>query len=280
MWLFLVVCGLNLNLHLNSGVMPFQFNRKYRIRFLGLLTFLTIVMVMIVGPIPQSILYHNFADERSLFGIPNFANVFSNLPFVLIGLFGFSLVKASTASPGLRTIYACMFIGILLIGLGSAYYHYQPDNYRLVFDRLPMTIVFMSLLSATLSESIDAKIGRLLLFPLLILGIAAVGWWHYTEQQGDGDLRAYVLVQYYPLVFIPLILVLFPSPSRDRGVRQLVWVVIWYLLAKLFEQLDRPIFYATGFISGHTLKHLAAALATWHLIRMFQVRYVLDKTEK
>jgi hypothetical protein len=259
--------------------MPLQFNRKYRIRLLGVLTFLAVAIVMMGGPIRQSIFYHNFADSRSFWGIPNFANVISNLPFVIIGLIGLSFVRRSTASHAVNIIYTCMFIGVLLTGLGSAYYHYRPDNNSLVFDRLPMTIVFMSLLSATLAEAIDPKIGRVLLFPLLIIGITGVGWWHYTEQNGNGDLRAYVLVQYYPIVFIPLILVLFPSPSSDRGIRQLVWAVIWYILAKLFEQFDQPIFSATGFVSGHTIKHLAAALATWHLVRLFRVRYTFYKTQ-
>jgi uncharacterized membrane protein YidH (DUF202 family) len=152
---------------------------------------------MLHSPIPQAISYHRFADTRTFLGISNFANVISNFPFVIVGIIGLYLIKKSTASRKINITYFCMFIGVLLTGIGSAYYHNNPNNDTLVFDRLPMTLVFMSLLSATLAERIDLEMGFVMLFPLLIIGIAGVMWWHITELKGDGDLRAYIMVQYY-----------------------------------------------------------------------------------
>ncbi len=136
-----------------------------------------------------------------------------NFLFILVGLRGLLLLERPVVSGGISVIYLVLFSGILLTGFGSAWYHLSPDNDSLVFDRLPMTIVFMALLSATIGEQIDPGMGVRLLFPLLVIGVASILWWHYTERAGAGDLRLYVLVQYYPILLIPLILLLFPSPA-------------------------------------------------------------------
>jgi hypothetical protein len=242
--------------------------------FLGLLTVAAIAGTFMLPPIPQSLAYHHFADQLSFAGIQHCWNVCSNIPFVLIGIYGLYLIKGSTAANALRIIYAVLFAGIVFTGLGSAWYHYQPDNNTLVYDRIPMTIVFMSLLCATIAEFINAKIGVWLLTPLMLMGIGSVLWWHFTELQGAGDLRLYGLVQFYPMLLIPLILVLFPSEEYDRGLRQLILVVVWYIIAKVCEHYDQAIYTGTGFISGHTLKHLAAAVSTWYLVQLFRHKYV------
>jgi len=237
------------------------------------LTILVTVGVWMAGAIPESGVYHDFADKRYLWGIPHFLNVISNLPFIIAGIMGLITVRKAAVPEPLSLIYAVLFTGVWLTGLGSAWYHLDPDNDTLVYDRIPMTIVFMSLLSATLSEFVSLRLGGILLGPLLIIGVASVLWWHYTETQGAGDLRLYILVQYYPMLLIPMILILFPAAGYRRGVPQLVRVVIWYVIAKACDLLDRGIYVFTGFISGHTLKHLAAAAATFYLVRLFQSKH-------
>jgi hypothetical protein len=250
-----------------------SFNNKLLI--LTLITVLVTVAVFMAGAIPESAAYHDFADKRPLWGIPNFLNVISNLPFVFTGVAGLIMVGRTNASGPIAVIYAVLFAGVLLTGLGSGWYHLKPDNNTLVYDRIPMTIVFMSLLSATLSEFVHPRLGGFLLGPLLFIGVGSVLWWHYTELRGAGDLRIYVLVQYYPMLLIPLILFLFPSEGYGRGTPQLVWVVVWYLIAKVCDLCDRPLYSFTGFISGHSLKHLAAAVATLYLVRLFQYKHLL-----
>jgi hypothetical protein len=243
---------------------------RQKLYILLLLTVVAVAGVLAMPHIPQAASYHDFCDTRAFAGIPNFGNVISNLPFVIVGLIGLLSVRKSAAPRNIALIYIFLFSGIVLTGFGSAYYHEYPDNNTLVFDRLPMTLVFMSLLAAIIAESIDAKTGAVALAPLLVTGIASVLWWHYTESAGSGDLRLYVLVQYYPMILIPAVLILFPPPAGRQAWLPLVYAAVWYGMAKVFEQFDCPIYSALGFVSGHSLKHLASAAATWMLVTRFR----------
>lgn len=249
-------------------------SKKNRILLLAAISLLGMLYTYMLQPIPQNPAYHSFADKHSTAGIANFANVLSNLPFLLVGAYGMWILVKSNTSNTIHTVYGVMFTGIFLTGIGSAYYHYAPGNSRLVFDRIPMVLVFMAFLSATIAGWINARAGISLLWPLLLLGIASVVWWHYTELKGAGDLRLYGFIQFYPMLIIPVIFMLFASPENNRGLKWLVWVLLWYCAAKVFELLDAPLYRFTGFISGHSLKHIAAALATWYMVRFFQKKYL------
>ena len=244
-----------------------------KILLLGLLTITGLVITFLLSPKPQSNSYHAFADHTQFLGIANFLNVFTNLPFIIVGIIGLRLLSKTAVKRPIAVIYGVLFTGIFLIGLGSSYYHLAPNNNSLVWDRIPMTIVFMAFLTAVIAECINIKTGRLLLFPLVIVGIASVLWWNYTEQIGHGDMRLYGFVQFYPVIVIPVILMLFPSPVNAKAWRSLMWVVIWYIFAKLFEHFDKEIYVTTGFVSGHSLKHIAAATATWYMVHAFAKKY-------
>lgn len=246
---------------------------RTRLALLGFLTLAAIVIVGLLKPISQSHAFHSFADQRIIAGIPNFWNVMSNIPFVVIGIYGLILIGRSHIKRSVALIYAFLFIGILFTGIGSAYYHYNPNNDSLVYDRLPMTVVFMSFLAATISEYINGKAGLRLLFPLVIIGIFSVFWWHHTEQLGAGDLRLYLLVQFYPVIFIPLIIILFPSTGNSQVLRMFIWIVLWYVVAKVLERFDKEVYNNFGFISGHSLKHLAAAVSTWYIVQLFKRKF-------
>lgn len=85
------------------------------------------------------------------------------------------------------------------------------------------------------------------------------------------DLRLYALVQFYPAILVPLILWFYPA--RYTGLRELGFAALGYVAAKILEAADRPVFELTrNTVSGHTLKHLAAAWGVWWLLRMLQVR--------
>ncbi len=241
-------------------------------RLLVGVTLTAIVGAFLLDPVPQPLSYHEFADRRTFAGIPNLLDVLSNLPFLLIGLTGLFQLAARKlqADEKLRPSIAFFFLGVMLTAFGSAFYHLLPDNASLVWDRLPMTLAFMGLVALVIGEYIDVNAGRLLLWPLLAAGICAVFWWQYTEQIGRGDLRFYGLVQFLPMLLLPLVLLLYP-PRWSRGTDY--WLVGgWYLAAKLFEFFDRPVFNISGGVSGHTLKHLAAAMAAWQLLRMLRKR--------
>ncbi len=246
--------------------------RSLRMLAVALLT-LAVVAVAVLPPIPQPGRYHDFADQRAFLGIPHFLNVVSNAAFLLAGGAGLrGLLRGGTAFVHSRERwpYAVFFLSVLLIGLGSGYYHLAPGNDGLFWDRLPMSLAFMSLLSAVLVERLGVRAG-LRLFPwLAAAGPLSVLYWILTERAGAGDLRFYGLVHFYPAVLIPLLLWLFP-PRYSRG--QDVLVVLALSGPALgAEWLDRQIFSLGGLVSGHTAKHLLAALAAWWVWRMLRLR--------
>lgn len=237
---------------------------RFRMTVLFALTLGVIALALLLPRIAQPEAYHAFADQRTLLGVPNFWNVVSNAAFFPVGLAGL-WVLARNPKPRFgaafeRWAYLVIFGGALLVGLGSGYYHLHPDNRTLFWDRLPMTLVFMALLSAAVAERIHAKSGALLLLPFLLLGLLSVEVWRRGELTGVGDLRFYLLVQFYPMLAIPLMMTLFPPRyTRTRGMG---WLLVWYAAAKALEQWDGAVFRATGgSMSGHALKHVAAALA-------------------
>ena len=232
-----------------------------KIRLLAGLAVLIIFPVFLLGPIPQDPTYPLFADQRSLFGIPNFWNVVSNVPYLLFGMMGLALMLAGTTPgglPGLRTAYFLFFTGVFLVGFGSAYYHLDPTNTSLVWDRLPMTISFMTFFSIIVGEYISVRMGKAMLWPLITIGIFTVIYWHYTEQSGQGDLRPYAIIQFLPMLLIPLILLTSKSPLQPG--KYIWWFLAAYLLAKVTEYFDTEIFEFHSLMSGHALKHFISAL--------------------
>ncbi len=207
-----------------------------------------IVGIFLSAPISQDECYHIFSDKDSLLGIPNFWNVVSNLPFLIVGAIGILKVKHLEKY---HVQYLLFFLGICFVSIGSAYYHLNPSNETLIWDRLPMTLAFMALFSLVISEFIDDKIGKLLLIPLLLLGILSIAVWILFN-----DLRIYALVQFYPVLAIPVILVFFKSNTG-----KVYWhLLIAYIIAKLLEHFDRETHDILKIISGHSLKHIVAAI--------------------
>ena len=236
---------------------------------LAAVAFAGIVGALLVPRIPQDPAYHSFADTRTIAGIPNFWNVISNVPFIFVGLYG--LVRVREVTPGfLRIAYITFCIGVIAVAFGSGSYHYAPSTPALVWDRLPMSIAFMSLFSAVLSERVSLPLGRALFVPLLILGVGSTFYWAWTEQHGVGDLRPYGVIQYLPMLLMPLMLLLLPgNPATARG---LWWTFAFYVAAKVCEQLDAPILTATA-MSGHALKHALSAVAVlFALLALLSIR--------
>lgn len=234
---------------------------KEKVTALVLLLFIGCIGMTFVPAVCQDINYHHFADRNEYFSIPNFWNVVSNLPFLIIGGLGmlFILFKSKERIVEiLQPNYFIFFLGILLTGLGSSYYHWNPNNQTLVLDRLPMTISFMSIFSIIIGEYIGTKYARVLLFSLLTLGVGSVFYWSYTESMGCGDLRMYMAIQFFPMVLIPFIMIFFKPGNYPA---KYLWLVILaYVVAKVFERFDLEIAYFFP-ISGHSIKHLFASLA-------------------
>lgn len=224
-----------------------------------------LALMMALEPIGQSQAYHNFADQRLLFGIPNFLDVISNVPFLLFGILGARhCFENRQRFAGWSWIV--FFGGVTLVSLGSGYYHLSPTNDTLVWDRLPMTIGFMGLFVALLSEYTNVLKERALLIPAVALGFASVAYWAYAD-----DLRFYFWIQLTPLVAIPLTMTLFKSRYTHQS--YLLIALGFYLLAKITEIYDTEFFAWTAqSISGHSIKHLLAGFAPLTLLLMLQRR--------
>ena len=212
------------------------------------------VVAFAFPPLAQDPRYHDFADQRTIAGIPNLLNVASNVVFAVAGFVG--LRRGRRCGVAATTLFAAA----ILVAAGSAWYHLHPNNQTLVWDRLPMTVVFMSLVALVIGDRIGPRAGRAVFGPLLAVGIGSVVWWRLS-----GDLRLYALVQFFPMLAVPLMLFLFRGRYRAVG---FCWVLGWYVLAKVFELADRQVFAMGGLVSGHTLKHLAAGIAVVQIWRI------------
>lgn len=248
--------------------------RAYLILILS--TFLALILVALLPAFPQWPSYHQFADTRNLLGVPNFWNVVSNLGFMIVGVWG--LVKVNCAwhanhfvNRQERVPFVIIFVGLILTSLGSSYYHLAPDNDRLVWDRIPMTIVFMAFLSFIIMERVNFKVGYWLLFPLILVGIGSVWYWNWTEHLGRGDLRFFAFIKFYSVLFILMMLYFFPKPYPST--KTILFSLLFYGIATLFESLDWQIFKISYLLSGHTLKHLFSALgAYWFIVMVDELK--------
>jgi hypothetical protein len=251
--------------------------RRWRLGVLLGVALAAIVAILFVPPIAQPLDYHSFADTRAMFGVPNFWNVMSNMPFLLVGTVGLIEVmrgKYPGGLPSMRVAYGLFFLGVALVCFGSGYYHWTPANATLAWDRLPMAFAFMAFVSIVIAEHLNERIGKALLWPLIIIGVFSVWYWDYTESLGRGDLRLYGLVQFLSLVMVALIWLMFPS--RLTGIGYLWAMFAGYALAKLLEEFDEQVYEALGNqMSGHALKHVAAAAGMYCFVLALRRRVVI-----
>jgi len=232
--------------------------RSHSLLFLSGLAAVSLLALLLVPPFPQPQDYHQFADQRTLVGIPNFWNVISNVPFVLVGGWGLLRVRGSMSA-------SVFFLGVVLTGFSSSYYHWNPNDAGLFWDRLPMSVAFMAILANQIEERVDARAGKLLLWPLVALGVISLLVWRQTD-----DLRLYGWVQFFPCVVLPLMFWLLPA--RYTGTGYWYAAAVLYIVAKLFEHFDAAIQSALGVMSGHPLKHVAAAASCCAILLAFQTR--------
>lgn len=251
-----------------------EFIEKYRNSLLVFITGVVITILFLHAPIPQYENYNFFANQCAGMGLPHAENTLTNLPFLCVGLWGLLRFRRYVMVSNIeRFCWLGFLIGVICTFFGSSYYHLDPDNFRLVWDRMPIVFAFICLFNAVLAERVSDKFAKISLLPFLILSISTVIYWYFTETWGLGDMRAYILVQLLPILLIPFILKWY-SPRYSHG-WMLLLVGAWYLLAKIFEGLDTFIYDLNGYVSGHGIKHLLAALACMQVIWMLERRNLL-----
>jgi hypothetical protein len=230
--------------------------RAESICLVGLLV--TIALPVLLPAMRQPAAYHAFADARSLGAIPNAWNVLSNLAFVVAGLAMLLGLRRPSAKHFNRATQNALFvtaIGLVFTAAGSAYYHAMPGDDPLLWDRVPMTIAFAGIVGAALAQRVTQRAGTCAAIALTLFGPASLIYWRMS-----GNLMPYIVLQ--GGVMAGLLLLVLLTRARDDPLPWW-WVIVWYGVAKIAELFDGGIFNASGgLVSGHTLKHLFAAMAT------------------
>ncbi len=235
---------------------------------------ITAIALYFLDPIAQDLAYHRFSDCRVYFGVPHFMDVMSNIPFLIVGYIGIRLSRKAFKKETMAyfLMVFVLFIGVFFTGIGSAFYHYEPNNFTLIFDRLPMTLVFTAFFGLIIYDYVDKRVGAWSFYGLFTVGIYSIFYWYYTEIIGAGDLRLYAFIQFFPVLAVPLILLFYKSTQLYT--KQLMVVFVAYTLAKLCEHFDVQIFQVLTVVSGHTIKHLFSALAVYFIYNIYKERIV------
>ncbi len=202
------------------------------------------------GPIAQFANYHDFADQRTVLGVPHAFDVLSNVGFAIVALWGMRN-GLSRRSYG----YALFVVSLLLTAAGSAFYHLEPNDMRLVWDRLPIALACAGLLAAVRAESRGRRNDAVETVALAVAAVGSVYWWDIS-----GDLRPYLLLQALPLVLTPLWQWIYCA-QRERRIAFAAAIAL-YVLAKVAELNYEAIFAALSVVSGHTVKHVLSTLAS------------------
>jgi len=223
------------------------------------------IVILSIGPISQNQDYHHFVDTRSFLGIPNFIDVTTNILFGIIGITGLSFLIKNRQKYA-RWSWLVFFVGIITLCFTSGYYHWNPNDATLVWDRLSLAVMFMSLVVASMSEHIDPRFDRWMLGPLVMIGLMSVIYWAIFN-----DLRFYIWAQLTPMLVIPVLIIFYTSKYSHA---KYLWITfLFYLLAKITELYDREIFVVNGEnVSGHSLKHIFAAIGLFFILQMLRKR--------
>ncbi len=168
-------------------------NRRSKTFSLWLLAAVLAGVALMPPRITQPLWYHDFADQRACFGLPNCLDTASNTLFVLAGAAGLHFLYSSSARRTFidsREALPCVlfFFATMLVGFGSGFYHLAPANDQLMWDRAAVALALMAWFAATLCERVSLTSG--LRLPLLTTaGLSSVVYWGWSEAQGLGDLR-------------------------------------------------------------------------------------------
>jgi hypothetical protein len=203
---------------------------------------------------------HPFVDARTLLGVPNAMDVLSNLPLSFAGLWGLLALRGRPLPGATQRAAQVFFVGLLFTGFGSAWYHWVPDASGLVWDRLGMAVTFAGALGIAVSERVGQAQARATVLTTLLLAMASA-----TLPMWTGNVLPWAVVQFGGMALIVWLALRQPVVAAI-GVR-LGALIGLYALAKLLELGDEAVFHATAeTVSGHSLKHLAAAFAAWPVI--------------
>lgn len=232
------------------------------------------------GPLPQDPSYHLLADTRTCLGvIPRAGDVLTSLAILAAGLFGLAQRNRMTVAPEERAAVNVLIAAVILTAFGSAYYHWAPANPTLVWDRLPLAIVLMSVFALVMADRVHPLFARHGIWPLTALAAVSVIVWGVSEAMGRGDLLLYLVVRVGAGIAIALLVIL--RRGQHTGTRWLVAALIGEVLMAALERQDHEIFRLTGgLVSGHSLKHVMVGVALGFVFWWLTTRRPLGQQAK
>jgi len=242
---------------------PTSATRHAEIALAAAVLLLTLLAALLPAiPLPAG--YHNFADQRTWLGLPHAMDVLTNLPFTAMAVWGLVRLRrlpAGCVSAAQRALTGVFCGGLMLTTLCSSFYHWAPDNAGLCIDRLGMSLAFAGLLGLAAADRISDRAGLAL---SVFVAIAAPAYALIADWAGN--MTPWAVLQGAGLALLTALALRRP---RDGALAFSISALIaLYLLAKLLELADHPVFALTqGWISGHSAKHVAAALAAWPVVR-------------
>ena len=229
------------------------------------------------GPLPQDPAYHLLADMRTCLGIiPRAGDVLTNLAILASGLFGLALRTRMTVALEERSAVNVLIAASILTAFGSAYYHWAPAHATLVWDRLPLSIVLMTVLALVMADRVHPLFARVAVWPFAALGVASVILWGVSEAMGQGDLLLYLILRIGTGVAIAFLLIL--RQPRHTGTKWLVAALVCEVFMAIFERFDHEVFRLTGGLaSGHNVKHVMAGVGLAFVFWWLRSRTMLTK---
>jgi len=232
-----------------------------------------LVAAWLLPPFAQPQSYHDYADQRTWLGLPHAADVLSNLPFLAIGALGLYFVlngwrtkyPAAFSDQSAAWPYALLFAGVVQTAFGSAWYHAQPGDATLLWDRLPMAFSFAGLVTGTLMDRAPQRTSQWLL-AFAAVGAGTVFYWH-----ASGNLMPYLVMQ-VGFIASALIATAWITPRYTHSNRVYAAASL-YAIAMMFERFDHQVYENLGgWVSGHTLKHLFACAGIAVVLSMLRAR--------
>lgn len=226
---------------------------------------------VLLPALPQAAHYHLFADDRTLWGIPYAMDVLTNLPLLIAGLaIAWRLAVLVRSSheplPLWGWLMALAALGFMLTAVASSLYHWQPNDAGVTWDRLAMAVIFAAVIGLAVGQICDAPTAAGMALLTLAAGAVALWVWRF-----NGNFTPWIVVQGGGMLLL-LAIALVPRHSPLRQAVPLLplgALIVWYSLAKLAEWGDHSVFaWSAGLLSGHSLKHVLAALAAWPLLQM------------
>ncbi len=219
---------------------------------------LALLAAAIFGPfVAQPGHLHGFADQRSWWGISCAMDVLSNLPFALWGGLGLACLvwKRRDIPVAQQAMAGLFFAGLVVTAGASSWYHWQADDAGLAIDRLGMVLAFAGLLGLAGADRISSRAGVALGLAVLVLGPLSVAVWF-----ASGNVLGWAALQFGGMALVLWLASMKPL-SGALAIRW-GWVIMIYVIAKLFEQADEAVYaLSSQWISGHSVKHLVASCA-------------------